>query len=336
MQFGVFDHLDLGGGAAPARHYENRLKLIEAYDRARDAQLSSGRAPCNAARHGALPQRVPRRGGAAHAGRLRFGPLVYTLSLHHPLRVAEEICMLDQMSGGKLELGVGRGVVAADEVAYYGVDPAKGDAGNVRGGAAGHPGRVLSSQLAQGYSGEHFEVPRRADRARSPCSGRIPHCGTAWHGPRACPGWSPTASTSCATARRQWCTRSLTATGAAGRRRGAAPTRLPLMGMTRTIVVADSDAEALAIARRAYRRWRQSSCSCGTSTRPADQRLPPRQLRRRAAGGHRHRRHAGNGARRARAPRSPRRGSTISSAASPSATWRRPNRSPRSSCSPRP
>src|ERR1700704_5269741 len=30
------------------------------------------------------------------------------------------------------------------------------------------------------------------------------------------------------------------------------------MGMTRTIVVADSDAEALAIARRAHRRWHQS------------------------------------------------------------------------------
>ena len=33
---------------------------------------------------------------------------------------------------------------------------------------------------------------------------------------------------------------------------------LPLMGMTRTIVVADSDGEALAIARRAHRRWHQS------------------------------------------------------------------------------
>ena len=33
---------------------------------------------------------------------------------------------------------------------------------------------------------------------------------------------------------------------------------LPLMGMTRTIVVAESDGEALAIARRAHRRWHQS------------------------------------------------------------------------------
>ena len=56
---------------------------------------------------------------------LRFGPLVYTLNLYHPLRLIDEICMLDQMSGGRLELGVGRGI-SPYEVGYYGVDPATG------------------------------------------------------------------------------------------------------------------------------------------------------------------------------------------------------------------
>ena len=56
---------------------------------------------------------------AQRTRRLRFGPLVYTLSLHHPLRVAEEICMLDQMSGGRLELGVGRGVSVQHAFATY-------------------------------------------------------------------------------------------------------------------------------------------------------------------------------------------------------------------------
>ena len=53
---------------------------------------------------------------------MRFGPLVYTLSVSHPLRILEEICMLDQMSNGRLELGVGRGV-SPYEVGYFGVDP---------------------------------------------------------------------------------------------------------------------------------------------------------------------------------------------------------------------
>src|SRR5262249_42104583 len=59
---------------------------------------------------------------AQRTQRLRFGPLVYTLPLHHPLRVVEEICMLDQLSGGRFELGVGRGI-SPIETAYYGANP---------------------------------------------------------------------------------------------------------------------------------------------------------------------------------------------------------------------
>jgi alkanesulfonate monooxygenase SsuD/methylene tetrahydromethanopterin reductase-like flavin-dependent oxidoreductase (luciferase family) len=40
---------------------------------------------------------------------LRFGPLVYLLPLYHPLRLAEEIAMLDHLSQGRLEIGIGRG-----------------------------------------------------------------------------------------------------------------------------------------------------------------------------------------------------------------------------------
>ena len=46
-------------------------------------------------------------------------------NLYHPLRLIDEICMLDQMSGGRLELGIGRGI-SPYEVGYYGVDPATG------------------------------------------------------------------------------------------------------------------------------------------------------------------------------------------------------------------
>jgi len=51
---------------------------------------------------------------------LRIGTLVYTLPLVNPLRLLEEVCMLDQMSGGRLELGVGRGS-SPYELAYFGV-----------------------------------------------------------------------------------------------------------------------------------------------------------------------------------------------------------------------
>src|ERR1700759_2015641 len=61
-----------------------------------------------------------RRGGRGPQG-LGFGPLVYTLALYHPLRLAEEICMLDQMSRGRFLLGIGKGI-SPIEVGYYGID----------------------------------------------------------------------------------------------------------------------------------------------------------------------------------------------------------------------
>ncbi len=64
---------------------------------------------------------------AARTKKLRLGPLVYTLPLYHPLRLIEEICMLDQLSGGRFEFGVGRGI-SPIEVGYYGVDPEKSQA----------------------------------------------------------------------------------------------------------------------------------------------------------------------------------------------------------------
>jgi alkanesulfonate monooxygenase SsuD/methylene tetrahydromethanopterin reductase-like flavin-dependent oxidoreductase (luciferase family) len=48
---------------------------------------------------------------AQRTKRLHFGPGVYVLPLHHPLRLIEEVSMLDHLSGGRLELGVGRGGV---------------------------------------------------------------------------------------------------------------------------------------------------------------------------------------------------------------------------------
>jgi alkanesulfonate monooxygenase SsuD/methylene tetrahydromethanopterin reductase-like flavin-dependent oxidoreductase (luciferase family) len=120
MKIGVFDHFDSDGRDLAAQ-YEWRLALIEAYDRsgidiyhlAEHHSTALGLAPSPSVFLSAVAQRTKR---------LRFGPLVYTLPLHHPLRVYEEICMLDQMSGGRLEVGVGRGI-SPFESTYYGVDP---------------------------------------------------------------------------------------------------------------------------------------------------------------------------------------------------------------------
>src|SRR6202043_4285582 len=120
MEFGVFDHLDRDDQTL-GDYYSARLQIIEAYDRlgfyayhvAEHHATPLGMAPSPSVFLAAVAQRTRR---------LRFGPLVYALPLYHPLRLIEEICMLDQLSGGRLEIGFGRGA-ASIELEYYGVDP---------------------------------------------------------------------------------------------------------------------------------------------------------------------------------------------------------------------
>jgi alkanesulfonate monooxygenase SsuD/methylene tetrahydromethanopterin reductase-like flavin-dependent oxidoreductase (luciferase family) len=53
--------------------------------------------------------------------RMRIGPLVYLLPVYTPLRMIEEISMLDHLSHGRLEVGVGRGV-SPHELRFHKVD----------------------------------------------------------------------------------------------------------------------------------------------------------------------------------------------------------------------
>lgn len=46
---------------------------------------------------------------AAVTERIRIGTAVVTLPLHHPVRVAEEVALVDVLSGGRVDLGIGRG-----------------------------------------------------------------------------------------------------------------------------------------------------------------------------------------------------------------------------------
>ncbi|HEY8368420.1 MAG TPA: LLM class flavin-dependent oxidoreductase [Thermodesulfobacteriota bacterium] len=61
---------------------------------------------------------------AARTRRIRLGVAVSVLPFHHPLEVAEAYAMVDRLSGGRLDLGVGSGYLA-HEFSGYGIDPAE-------------------------------------------------------------------------------------------------------------------------------------------------------------------------------------------------------------------
>ena len=120
MKFSVFDHVDRSD-APLAQQYDERLQYVAAADEA-------GYYAYHIAEHHATPlNMVPvpgvYLGAVARATkRIRLGPLVYLLPLYSPLRLIEEIGILDHLSHGRLDVGVGRGV-SPFELNYHKVDP---------------------------------------------------------------------------------------------------------------------------------------------------------------------------------------------------------------------
>ena len=251
MHFGVFDHVD-DSGLPQADHYETRLKLIEALDRlgfdsyhtAEHHGTPLGLAPSPSVFLSAVAQRTRR---------LKFGPLVYLPALYHPMRLAEEICMLDQMSRGRLQIGLGRGAVWIEQK-IYDIDPAT------------VPERyrealeILTQALSQDmvdYQGQYYAVDK------------FPMVLKPYQQPRP-PFWYGISSPESAV----WCAgndvNAVSMMGASLARRpfdryreewdklGRPGADLPVLALNRHIVVADTDAQAEKIASAAYLKWRNS------------------------------------------------------------------------------
>jgi len=117
MKIGLFDHFERSPDRALSTQFDERLAFISAAD-------SAGFYCLHVAEHHSTPLNMTPApsvwlAAVARATKtIRMGPLVYLLPLHSPLQLAEEICMLDHMSGGRLEVGVGRGV-SPYEIGYH-------------------------------------------------------------------------------------------------------------------------------------------------------------------------------------------------------------------------
>jgi len=118
VDFGVIDHIDRQNRPI-WETYDSRLKLIELCDEA-------GFSTYHLTEHhftplGLAPSPLVFLAAAARiTNKIRFAPLVLVATLYNPLRLAAEICMLDHLTHGRLEIGTGRGV-SSIELGFYNV-----------------------------------------------------------------------------------------------------------------------------------------------------------------------------------------------------------------------
>ncbi len=248
MEIGIFDHLDRGGKTDP-QFYDERYKIAQAFEDAgfysyhvaEHHFTSLGMAPSPA---------VFLAGVAARTKTLRLGPLVFALPLYQPLRLIQEICMLDNMSMGRLDMGFGRGS-SSIEAAYYGQETSQDTYAEAL--------EVILKGLQTDrltHHGERFHydaVPITLTPFQKPYP-------PIWYGVHSIEaseraarrGLNMVSADSVAETRgfhdhyrKVW-------------RETHPGQKLPRLGLTRFVVVAETDEKAMEIARRAYRHWHDS------------------------------------------------------------------------------
>jgi alkanesulfonate monooxygenase SsuD/methylene tetrahydromethanopterin reductase-like flavin-dependent oxidoreductase (luciferase family) len=246
MKFGIFDHLDRNELSLHV-FYAERLTFVEAYDRA-------GFYAYHTAEHHATPLGLAASPSvflaavAERTERLRFGPLVYTLPLHHPLRVVEEICMLDQMSGGRFELGVGRGI-SPIESAYYGVPPDQRQKMYIEALQIVRQALTSRTLTFHGQFYDYTDVPIELEPFQKPHPPFWAGAGTPDGGETAGQNGFNLVANTLTPQVRAIVERYRAALAAAH------PDATPLIGLARFVIMGETDEEALTVARRAYPLW---------------------------------------------------------------------------------
>lgn len=108
IEFGAIDHVDRQDRPIHET-YDSRLRLVQLCEQA-------GFSTFHITEHhftplGLAPSPLIFLAAASRiTQRIRFAPLVLITTLYHPLRLAEEICMLDHLTKGRIEIGTGRGI----------------------------------------------------------------------------------------------------------------------------------------------------------------------------------------------------------------------------------
>lgn len=254
MKFGVFDYIDRRDEPL-TKTFDDRMELLGVLE-------AAGFHAYHLTEHHVTPlsatpsPTVFLAAAARETSRLRLGALLFLLPLYNPIRLAEELIMLDNLSGGRLDVGVGRGI-APPEFSALGYDFEQAQASFDEAFEVLH--KAFTRERVD-HRGTHFrfdDVPMVMAPVQRP---HPPY----WYGLRgeAGPVFAAQHGMNGVT---------LGATGRVGeilgrfraawdeheeaRRRFGSPVETPLAGAMRAMFVADSAAEAERIARPAYARW---------------------------------------------------------------------------------
>jgi len=126
IQFGIFDHIEAREGTPIDQLYEERIDMVKR------AEAGGFYAFHLAEHHGHTLSTAPSQpvflaALARETTTIKLIPTVVCLPLHYPVRIFEELAMLDVLSHGRLELGVGKGITRFEHL-QFGHDPEEGPA----------------------------------------------------------------------------------------------------------------------------------------------------------------------------------------------------------------
>lgn len=119
-QFGIFDHIEGIPGTPTPQLLKQRLDFVRMADEAGFAGYYL------AEHHGSDLCLAPNQEMFAAAAsqitqNIRMGPMVKLLPLHHPVRLIEDLCIADNLTNGRMDFGVGRGVAPIEHY-WFGSD----------------------------------------------------------------------------------------------------------------------------------------------------------------------------------------------------------------------
>jgi alkanesulfonate monooxygenase SsuD/methylene tetrahydromethanopterin reductase-like flavin-dependent oxidoreductase (luciferase family) len=246
LQFGWWDHFEQRTDMPLWQQYDERISLIQhaeelgfyGYHIAEHHFTTLDMAPSPIVFLAAVARRT---------SKIRLGTMVLCLPLYHPTRLIQEFCMIDQLSHGRFMPGVGRGIRDVEHE-WFGSDVQQTRE------AYDEVLTVLLQGLRTGritHHGERFHydgAPVHFEMVQKPYP-RFWYAGNLQHAAEQ--GMNALGRGSREAVEEYW------KIWQEGRARQDARFlgEDPMVGSTRHVVVADTDAEALTLGRRAYRAY---------------------------------------------------------------------------------